>query len=223
MKSFLFTLFLAVNLYVFAFAGDVLSPVEQQQFLQEMSAALEDVKNFRVEFEQQRHLYIMVEPLISHGVCYFEKTDKMRWEITDPYTSILIYNSGQVAKFEIESGQARKMNFGAADIMSKVLEQIISWMQGDFSSSESLYTIQIVKDKNYYLKLIPKSETMRSNLKVIELHIDPHTFEMNHLIIRESAEDFIRIEYKNKQDNKTLPKNLFHIQDPWVFKKVNAN
>ena len=112
MKFFLLTIVLSIIYYGSTFAGDVLGPVEQQQFLQEMTIALDDVKNFRVEFEQQRHLSIMMEPLISKGICYFEVPDKLRWEIDEPYSSILIYNEDQIAKFEIDQGQLKKLNFG---------------------------------------------------------------------------------------------------------------
>jgi len=218
MKSFLLTLFLFLIHYGFAFAGDALSPIEQKQFLQEMKAELDGVKNFWAEFEQQRHLSIMMEPLISKGVCTFEVPDKLRWEISTPYSSILIYNAEKVAKFEIDQGQLKKLNFGAAEIMRRVLQQIISWIQGDFSASQSIYSIQIYKGVVYKLQLIPKSELMRENLKVIELHIEPKAFQIKQVLIKESAEDFIKIIFKNKQENSTLPKNTFHTKQPCINK-----
>jgi len=218
MKLFLLTLFISVIHYGFTFAANALSPEEQQQFLQEMTAQLADVKNFRAEFEQQRHLSIMMEPLISKGVCSFEVPDKLRWEISIPYSSILIYNAEKVAKFEIDQGQLKKLNFGAAEIMRRVLQQIISWMQGDFGASEAIYSVQVMKGTIYTIQLIPKSEVMRENLKVIELHIEPKTFQIKQVLIKESAEDFIKIIFKNKLENSILPENTFHPEQPNINK-----
>lgn len=217
MQTNRFIIIIILCSFLFSNGSDILSPAEQEKFLLDMSIALEDINNFRVDFKQERHVSILMEPLISQGACYFEKPDHLRWDIQTPYSSILIYNGGQVSKFEIESGNAKKLNFGAADIMSKVFGQIISWMQGDFSASQSLYSIQIVKDSSYRLKLIPKSETMRSNLQIIELFIEPNTFLMQKVVIRESAEDFIRIEFKNKHENRLLPEKLFNLRDPQIF------
>jgi len=192
-----------------SYSADVLNSKQQESFLRDMSCQLKGIKNFKVEFEQQRHLSIMFEPLISKGVCYFEKPDKMRWEISSPYSSILIYNSDQVAKYEIENGKINKLNFGAADIMRKVLQQIISWMQGDFNEADGLYALEVYKGSVYKVVLIPISEAMRTNLQKIELHITVQDFQMNEVVIRESETDFIQIKFMNKQDNIALPEKVF--------------
>ncbi len=217
-KSFLIASLILIVRFEFGFAGNVLSPQEQQQFLHEMTTQLADVKNFQAEFEQERHLSIMVEPLISKGMCYFEVPDKLRWEIYSPYSSILIYNKEKVSKFEIDNGQLKKLNFGAVDIMRKVLQQIISWMRGNFTDSEAIYSIKVFQGAINKIQLTPKSEVMRENLKSIELHIKPETFQLEQVLIKESAVDFIRIKFKNKQENLNLPEKIFHLNHPVVVK-----
>jgi outer membrane lipoprotein-sorting protein len=159
----------------------------------------------------------MFEPLVSRGICYFEKPDKMRWEISSPYSSMLIYNAEQVAKFEVENKKATKLNFGAADIMRKVLQQIISWMQGDFNEANGLYTISILKGSDFIIQLIPKSQAMQQSIQKIELHVVPDTFIMKRVIIKESKDDFIKIEFKNKQENSMLPAGVFDTIHPAVL------
>ena len=195
-------------------ADELMNPEDQLTFLQNISSQQTDIKNFTVQFEQQRHLSIMYEPLVSKGTCYFEKPDKMRWEISHPYSSILIYNSDRVAKFEIENGKVKKLNFGAADIMRKVLQQIISWMQGDFGEANGLYSIEVFKGRVNKIVLVPKSEAMRVNLQKIELHVRSGDFQMDKVVIRESETDYIQIEFRHKQDNTVLPAKLFDPASP---------
>ena len=100
---------------------------EQNQILKTITEKLSAVNNLKAEFKQSRHMEILIDPLVSAGYCYFEKPDKLRWELTEPYQSILIYNANEVAKFDIKNGKAEKFNFGMEDLMREILKNRINF------------------------------------------------------------------------------------------------
>ena len=209
-------IFIILICFQASLSGGLLDSARQEQFFTEMTEQLESVQSFKAEFEQKRFLSIMSEPLVSQGKCSFQVPDKLRWEITKPYSSILIYNEDQVVKFEIEKGKLKKLNFGSADMMRSVLQQIISWMQGDFRASEDLYLIQVTQDKNFIMLLTPKSDELRKNIQVIELHFEADSFDMQKVVIRESEQDYIQIGFNSKQENLVLPPKVFDLKKPLI-------
>src|SRR5580693_342103 len=65
--------------------------------LQQKMAA---VKSVYLEFTQERVLKLFSEPLKSEGVMLVERPDKIRWETTAPYQTILLGDRNAVAQFE---------------------------------------------------------------------------------------------------------------------------
>jgi len=202
----------------FVFAADSLNTQKQQPFLRHMTSAAADIKNFRTDFIQQRHLSVLHEPLLSRGICFFEAPDKLRWELTSPFRTVLIYNADQVAKFEPEKDHLRKMNFGGGDVMRNVLRQIISWMRGDFNSAGAVYDLQIEKGTPVILKLIPKSKKLRRSLRFIQLFTTPATYRVQRVRIQESDTDYIQIDFEHMRENLALPPALFDTDHPEMVK-----
>ena len=63
------------------------------------------VRSVYMEFTQERHLSLFAEPLKSEGVMLIEKPDRIRWETTAPYQSILLGDHKSVAQFERWDGR----------------------------------------------------------------------------------------------------------------------
>jgi outer membrane lipoprotein-sorting protein len=187
---------------------------EQNQILKTIKEKLSTVNNLKAEFKQSRHMEILIDPLVSEGYCYFEKPDKLRWELNKPYQSILIYNANVVAKFDVKDGQVEKLNLGTEDLMREILKQIISWMQGDFSKTSEIYDLKIYKSDTYKLVLIPKSKELIKSIQSIELVFKADLKNISMVMINESAENFIKIEFSNEQDNISIDKKIFDTKKP---------
>ena len=195
-------------------AQQVLTTDNEQQVMQSLQQHLAADTALQVQFEQERHLSIMPKALISKGVCLFRSPDRLRWQVQEPWFSLLIYNGGQTAKFVRREGRLQKQQAGGAEIMAKILQQIAAWMRGDFNESQGLYALQMHKAaKGWQLNLKPRSEKLRQTLQVIELHFDTK-FDMRQVVIRESGENFVRLRFKNKQPLPPATARLFDIRRP---------
>lgn len=193
-----------------------LNEAEQKEFLSSLQASLEGIKGLAGKFTQERHLSLFIDPLTAKGVCFFEYPSKLRWEIYEPYQSILIYNGKGVAKFDAdEKGMLRKLNLGGSDILMEILAQITAWMKGDFSKSGDVYILSIFKgDKDNLLVLTPKSEEMLKNIKGIELSARKDNNHISSVTIRESKEDFIKISFYDEKINPEIRESVFNLDKP---------
>lgn len=200
-----------------------LSVEEQSKTLQLITANLNTVQNLQADFRQERHLSILIEPLISRGKCYFEKPLKLRWEISEPYQSILIYKDDQVSKFDAVNGKLRKLELGSEDLMRGILKQIISWMQGDFSQTQNIYHLQIYKSAYFRLELKPKSKELQKNIQSIDLVFNKNLKHIETVTIQESPDDFIKIIFSNEQNNTDIEPAIFDLRNPKLMNPLPNN
>jgi len=56
--------------------------------------------------------------LKSEGVMLIERPDRIRWETTTPYQSILLGEQKSVAQFEFNNGKWEKLKLGFPQIYS---------------------------------------------------------------------------------------------------------
>lgn len=193
-----------------------LSASEMDIFIERMTGNLHSVQNLKADFIQERHLSMFLDVLSAKGTLYFEMPDKLRWELTEPYASILIFNSGYVAKFNRENGKYVRMNLGMEDMFRESLRQIISIMRGDFKKVREDYNISMVKGADYLLVMRPVSKGMAKVIKSLDLSIDQTSNHVTKIVIHEPHGDYIEIRFSGQEENRTFDQRLFDRNNPFI-------
>src|SRR5262245_23016909 len=88
--------------------------------LEKLQCGMASLKSVYFDFTQERHLNLFSEPLKSEGVMLIEKPDRIRWETTTPFSSILLGDHKSVAQFE----DGKKLNLGFPQMLQRVMEQM---------------------------------------------------------------------------------------------------
>ena len=203
----------------------VASPVysEQKQnpsskvLLDEIHKALSSIRTLEADFIQTRRLAIFEDELISEGKLYYNLPDQMRWEIKKPYRSALIFNQNNVAKFEIQKGQLRKMKIAGEALFSEIMGQMMHIMKGDFSAIEKEYAIHAEQGENITVSLTPRSQKLSTILNSFTFTMHPETFRVKKLKLQEGSEDDIEIVFQHEKENGTLDPSLFSMKNPCGF------
>lgn len=182
--------------------------------IKEITASLQSVKTLKAEFIQERHLAIFMDVLSSRGVFYFEMPGKLRWEVTEPFSSILIFNGGYVAKFNRENGAYSRMKLGMEDVLQEVLNQILAIMHGDFEKIHKVYGISVIPGNDRRLILKPLSAGLAKVIKDMELSIDHNTNHVTKIVIHEPHDDYIEIRFLAEEQNGNLDRGLFDLANP---------
>jgi outer membrane lipoprotein carrier protein len=207
---FILAFFAALSIY----PEETLSETEEDRLLNEISETLNEMNTLKADFRQERTLWVFNDTLVTEGICYFEDPDKLRWEITSPFRTILIYNNEIIAKFDVSSDGIVKYNLGTEQIMKIVLNEIIYWMKGNFTEAKELYDLSIRRGSDYIIELIPRSEQMKDVILKIELEISRITLHMLSVSIYETQQDSIRIMFFNEVNNIVFEEDLFDTDNP---------
>ena len=192
----------------------VVSEERKAEITKSIESNLHTLKTLRADFIQERHIALFLDVLKSGGALSFERPNKLRWELKEPYRTIMLFNNNEVAKFRIEKENIEKANFGMEDLLRGVLGQIISILKGDFGKSMEAYNMVVMEGDDYLLKLTPKSEGMAKTILSLELFFDTKSLQMSQIIIREPQDDFMKIIFSDHRINETLNDKLFNIETP---------
>jgi outer membrane lipoprotein-sorting protein len=184
------------------------------EVIKKITSSLQSVKTLKAEFAQERHLAIFLDVLSSHGVLYFELPGKLRWEITEPFSSILIFNGGAVAKFNRENGAYVRMKLGMEDVLREVLSQIIAIMRGDLEKIGKVYGISVIQGAERRLVLKPLSAGLAKVIKDMELSVDRETNHISKIVIHEPHDDYIEIRFLREEQDGALNPSLFDLTNP---------
>jgi len=191
-----------------------LSPEATSRFLDDVATTLGGIRTLRTSFIQEREIPLFLDTLKAKGVCYFQAPDRIRWELTEPYVSLLIHNTNKAAKFDMVEGNLRKMRPGAEDALREILGQIMSWIRGDFKSAREAYNLSLLKGPDYRLVLKPRAKGLGEIIQSVELSIHPKTLHVTAVTIREPEGGRITIRFKEGTINAPLEQALFDLDHP---------
>jgi outer membrane lipoprotein-sorting protein len=145
---------------------------------------------------------------------FYEKPDRLRWEMHQPYASIMIFNGGRFAKYNRDNGKYVRMKSGMERFMKEALKQIMTMMNADFVRMKKLYKVEVGKEKNYVVTLTPLSDAMRRIISSIVLDVDATAYYVKKVKIFEAQGDSIEISFSALQENMPLSENLFDLNEP---------
>lgn len=196
--------------------GVLLSAEKAALFFDRVAAQMGEVHSFSAAFTQEHHLSVFLDVLTANGVSYFQSPDQFRWELYEPYRSVLVYNSDRVAKFEERDGTLRYVESGAYDAIRGLMGQLTNWMRGDFRATRDGFTQRVFEGLDYEIELTPRSATMLQYIQHIEVHLRKDPIQVSRIVIREPEEDYIEIRFEVVRENASLRPELFDTSRPLV-------
>ncbi len=205
----------------FAASGAEAATTPTAVSLQDVSRALGDAKTVFTHFVQERHLSLFKEPLRSEGYLCFEQPGRIRWEVTQPYKSILVSDGSGVAQFEWVDEQWKKLDIGLAAAMQNVVSQIAAVMQGSYARGGRQYEVSLTQsEQGPVVTLVPGNEKMRKMMKAIEVHLAPDLKATRRVVLRESTGDYTDIQFDEQVVNRQFKAGTFDRKSPASLEAV---
>jgi outer membrane lipoprotein-sorting protein len=164
------------------------------------------LQSIQADFIQEKHLKILVRPIISNGTFIFQAPQSLRWEYRTPVPSILLMHGGRVKKFiEKDSLLVEDKGMGL-DSMQVVLGEISNWLDGRFSDND-MFSVSF-PDKSTVL-LTPKEQALAGMISKIELKLADRKGLLDEVIIFEGPDSYTKMIFKNRALNKEIPVSVF--------------
>ena len=178
---------------------------------QAIESELKSVASIQAEFVQEKHLKILVKPLISKGKFYFKVPGSLRWEYLSPIENILIMHQGQGQRW-VKKGSKLVPDTGTPiKMMDIVMEEITQWLQGRFLDNPNFSADRLEGNQ---IQLTPVNTAMARIIQrvVIQLSVVPGAIDS--VTIFESSDNFTRIIFKEVRLNQPVNEGIFTLSAP---------
>ncbi|HEY4414339.1 MAG TPA: outer membrane lipoprotein carrier protein LolA [Verrucomicrobiae bacterium] len=202
---------------IFTATGAVVPPV-----LQDLQKKMAAVKTVYLEFTQERVLKLFSDPLKSEGVMLIERPDKIRWETTAPYQTILIGDRNSVAQFEANDGKWEKLKLGFPQLLQHVLQQMAAMNQGNVNVMLNDYDVSVTTNTDIILTCIPKDASVRGMMSSLEIKLQPDLSATREVVLNEPNGDLTRITFTRTKYDATFPAGTFDQTKPLAIADVKA-
>jgi outer membrane lipoprotein-sorting protein len=182
--------------------------------LEDLHRKMSALNSVYFEFTQERQLKLFAEPLKSEGVLLIGRPDKIRWETTSPFQSILMGDHETVAQFEKEDGQWKKLKLGFPQMMRRVMEQMSMMHQGKMDALTADFNVSVATGSVAVVTLVPKDQSIRSVLSSLEIHMLPDFSTTRQVVMNEPNGDLTRILFREEHRDVKLPPGTFDQNKP---------
>ena len=165
-----------------------------------------DIQTINARFVQEKHLEILIKPLISKGAFYFRTPDSLRWEYFSPIRSILLMHGGKARRFiGNESGFKEDASPGL-QAMEMVLQEISLWLKGEFSENPNY---QASLEGDHKIVMVPVNPAFSKIIQRIEILLSDRPGVIDTVTIYEGKTSFTRIRFEDVKINQGLVDALF--------------
>jgi len=177
--------------------------VVSSQAAEQESIALQSIQ---ADFIQEKHLKILIRPLVSTGTFTFQTPQSLRWEYLAPVPSVLLMHGDKIKKFVERDGQLVEDKGLRLDSMLVVLSQISNWLDGRFSDND-MFTVSFIDERTVLLS--PKDQGLAGLISKIELKLAAQKGFLDGVTIFEGPDSYTKMTFENRILNKAVPLSVF--------------
>lgn len=168
-----------------------------------------EIKTIQASFIQKKIMKILSKPLVSEGKFYFAVPDSVRWEYLKPIKSVVIAHKGETKRYIYSGGKMVEDQTGGVQAMKIVLNEISSWMNGNFDQNPSFKAT--LKDKAHATQIIltPVGKNMEGMIEQIVITLSSKEKAVKSVNIIENINAQTIIDFNNTIINKALTESIF--------------
>jgi len=164
------------------------------------------LRSVQANFTQEKHLKILVRPLLSRGVFAFQAPQSLRWEYLSPLHSLLLMHDGRMQKMIERDGRFEPDNGAGVDSMQVILQDIGSWLDGRFTDNPMF---KVTRPDDRTIVLTPKEPGLQSIISRIELRLGLEEGVMETVTIFEGPDAYTRLTFTGTVLNREIPEARF--------------
>ncbi|MCP4629451.1 MAG: outer membrane lipoprotein carrier protein LolA [bacterium] len=171
-----------------------------------LKSAAGTVTSVRAGFTQEKHMKILVRPLVSEGILLFQGPDSLRWEYTHPVQSVLLMHKGKTRRFVQKNGNFVEDASANLQSMQVVVQEITQWLNGRFDENPT-FTARLEPGRK--IVMAPREESFARLIQRIEVLLSDRPAVIKSVMIFESQDSFTKLEFKDVILNQKLDDALF--------------
>ncbi len=206
LKIFLFLLF---SLQLSA-QSDFKPLKNEADFTKRFTEASAKINTIKSDFIQEKHLSMLEEKIVSKGIFWFKKEQKVRMEYLSP-TKYLIVMNDKTFRIKDASGD-KKMATGGNKLFQQISQITADCIRGNVLNNKDFETEIMENSKQYKIEMKPLSKQMKTYFSSIHLMINKSDLDVASIIMNEPSGDFTKLSFQNKLLNSTLSDEVFSVK-----------
>ena len=172
----------------------------------DLKRAAGTVTSVRAGFTQEKHMKILVRPLVSEGILLFQAPDSLRWEYKHPVQSILLLHNGNTRRFVQKGGSLVEDASANLQSMQVVVQEITQWLKGRFDVNPA-FAARLEPGRK--IVMVPREESFARLIQRIEVLLSDRPAVIKSVMIFESEDSFTKLDFKDVTLNQKLEDALF--------------
>jgi len=175
-----------------------------------ISDAARSTMSLEARFIQTKELSVIKEKIVSKGTFFFKKDRLLRWEYSDPFSYLIIFNNDRI--YIKDEDKENHISIQSNKVFREVNNILIGAVQGTLLLDTKNFQCSI-SDLHDQLRadLLPVNQKLRETLSEITLFFNKSDYTVEQFVMREASGDYTRIEFMNKKKNQVIPDEKFAI------------
>ncbi len=145
-----------------------LTPQQKQQAIVAISRAVSGMETMQCTFVQTKHMSMLNDRLVSHGIMYYRQPDKLRWEYTRPYDYLFIFNGAKVYM----GNRSRKSVVDTASnrLFREIAGIMMSTVTGKALADPERFSLDVEEvQQSWHVTLVPKKKELKRMFQKVVL------------------------------------------------------
>lgn len=185
-------------------------PDDVAEVVEQVNSVASEIKTMNCVFVQTKQMSMLNEVMKSRGEMWFESPSKLRWEYTDPYSYMFIFNGDKV-KIGNDSKHS-VLDAGKNRIFGEIARLIINTVTGHIVDSCRDFDMTVARGvDSVNIKLTPLKRELRQLMTSVELTFTTPGYCIKEVKLREPNGDSTVIEISNVKLNIQPDESLFTI------------
>jgi outer membrane lipoprotein-sorting protein len=176
--------------------------------LADIQEAAGSIRSISADFIQEKHMKILVKPLVSKGSIRFQSPDALRFEYREPIKNVLIMQGKSVSRYIQKENTFIRDNASAMGAMTVVMDEISQWLKGDFNTNVFDATIEEAPEPGRII-LVPKEKAISSFIQEIVLVLSEQPGVFKEVVIRENQNSYTRLRFEKATLNEDINPDVF--------------
>jgi len=149
------------------------------------------------------------EKVISKGIFYFKKDERVRLEYLTPFKYLMVINNGKM--FIRDDEKSMHMDMHKNKIFKEINNIILNCVKGTVFSSTDFNVSIFENNTQVKLEMLPVAAGLKDFFKSIHVFIDKKDYAVIRIEMNEISGDYTVISFTNKEMNGKVSDDLFAV------------
>ena len=183
-----------------------------EAFLEKVKTAMAPVKTTRGKFTQTKTLALFDDKVESSGTFAIARPDRLRWEVTTPFKSVLVIAGDHGARWNETRKAVERFALADKPGIDQAVRQLFTWYSGRFEDVKGPFDVTVEKDGRS-VSLVPKNEKLKDVIARMSIKLARDLASLERIVLEEKGGDRTEIAFTGVEANPALEAKTFELEE----------